>query len=214
MPDNRNDFINLCLEHNILKFGEFTLKSGRISPYFFNAGGFNNGHLLCALSRFYATSIVANVHEDFMLYGPAYKGIPLACTTALQLSQMYNRNIPYAFNRKEEKDHGEGGNIVGAPLRDNVVILDDVITAGTSVNESVEIIKNAGATPSAVVIALDRQEVADDQELSAVQRVEKELGIPVYSLIKLSDLIDFLSMNTGDDLYIDTVSAYRDKYGV
>ncbi|NKB76580.1 MAG: orotate phosphoribosyltransferase [Gammaproteobacteria bacterium] len=214
MSDTRNNFINLCLENSILKFGEYVLKSGRVSPYFFNAGGFDDGHLLSELSKFYASSIVENIPGDFMLYGPAYKGIPLACATALQLSQVYQKNISYAFNRKEEKDHGEGGNLVGAPLSGNVVILDDVITAGTSVNESFEVIQNAGATPSAVVIALDRQEIADNQTLSAVQRVEHELNIPVYSLIKLNDLVNFLSTDQHSSSHIGAVTAYRKKYSI
>jgi len=213
MSNSKNEFIELCLGHNILEFGAFTLKSGRTSPYFFNAGLFNNGYLISQLAKHYARLIIDNIDSEYMLYGPAYKGIPLVTGTALQLSQLNNRNVGYTFNRKETKDHGEGGHLVGVTLTGEVLIIDDVITAGTSVRESVDIIRRAGATPHAVIIALDRQEVADDETLSAVQKVELEFGIPVYSLIKLSDLIQFLAGNTAFNEHSKAVIAYREKYG-
>ena len=216
MTSDKNKFIKLCIDAQILRFGEFTLKSGRISPYFFNAGLFNNGRLLSELARNYAALIARSVAPDLgncMLYGPAYKGIPLAAATAVQLSNEFNINVPYAFNRKESKDHGEGGNIVGAPLAGNVVIIDDVITAGTSVGESVEIIRTSNAIPSAVVIALDRQEFTDDSELSAVQQIEQDYRIPVYAIIVLEDLIHHLQEDASNDQYAEAVIRYRNQFG-
>lgn len=212
------EFVELCIANEVLRFGEFTLKSGRISPYFFNTGLFNRGRLLSQLAQHYARVLVEQVEsDDFMLYGPAYKGIPLVAATALKLSDAHDLDIAYAFNRKEAKAHGEGGGLVGANLRGDVVIVDDVITAGTSIRQSVATITAAGATPHSVVIALDREEVADGEKLSAVQRVQKEFDIPVYSIINLHDLVAYLdaSDKSGDTAgFATAIKAYRDKYGV
>lgn len=205
-------FIDLCLELSVLRFGEFKLKSGRISPYFFNAGLFNSGRALAQLSRFYAAAIQQAGIECDVLFGPAYKGIPLVTTTAVALADQHGRNLPWAFNRKEAKDHGEGGSIVGSSLHGRVLIVDDVMTAGTAIRESVDLIKAHGATPSGVVIALDRQERGRD-ERSAVQEVEQELGLPVTSILKLADLIDHLR-TTGDGAQLAAVQRYRSEYGV
>jgi len=211
--DYKSEFLDLVTQNNILRFGEFTLKSGRVSPYFFNAGNFDRGGLLASLAGFYARCINDNIHSDFVLYGPAYKGIPLAAATAIKLAENFATDIPYAFNRKEAKDHGEGGLIVGAKLEGEVVIIDDVITAGTSIRESVDIIKEQGARPSAVVIAVDRQERAGESSRSAVQAVEDEYGIPVYSIINLNDIVTYAEHS---DAVPDrqAVEAYRERYGV
>ena len=214
MNDYQSRFLELCIENEILLFGEFTLKSGRVSPYFFNAGRFDNGLLLSQLASSYGQLISENLGEDIMLYGPAYKGIPLAAATAVQMAEKQNINIPYAFNRKETKDHGEGGNIVGAPLSGKVVVIDDVITAGTSVNESVEIIQSAGANLHAIVIALDRQEVADGDTLSAVKKVEDRYGAPVLSLIKLENLVEYIRSSTKFEKHFDSINDYRTRYGL
>src|SRR5687768_260702 len=181
-------FIDLCLDLGVLRFGEFKLKSGRTSPYFFNAGLFKSGRALLELGRHYAQAIQSAELQYDLLFGPAYKGIPLVTTTAIALADRHGRDVPWAFNRKEAKDHGEGGTIVGTPLAGRVLIVDDVITAGTAIRESVDIIRAAGATPVGVVIALDRQERGQSTR-SAVQEVEQDLGLPVTSIIKLSDLI-------------------------
>jgi len=214
-------FLSLCIQHRILRFGQFTLKSGRISPYFFNAGLFNDAKLLTALAAGYADVIAEQLPEignQPMLYGPAYKGIPLAAATAMQLLTRHQINLPYAFNRKEAKDHGEGGLIVGAPLAGDVIVIDDVITAGTSINESAEIITAAGARIAAVTIALDRQEVATGSSLSAVQEVEQRLKCPVYSIVNLDDLVTHLEESNGEiaDVTNHTayVVAYRTAYGI
>ena len=209
----KSEFLDLVTKNDILQFGEFTLKSGRISPYFFNAGRFDHGALLASLAEFYAHCINENINGDFVLYGPAYKGIPLAAATAIKLAEQYGRDVPYAFNRKEAKDHGEGGSIVGAPLKGDVVIIDDVITAGTSVRESVEIIKAAGAKPKAVVIAVDRQERADARQRSAVQAVEDEFNIPVYSVVNLDDIVAY-SKDSDAIPNRERVVAYRSEFGV
>ncbi len=217
MHSDKNSFIKLCIDNEILRFGEFTLKSGRVSPYFFNAGLFNNGQLLAELAGYYAALIVKKLVpnlDEFMLYGPAYKGIPLAAATAVQLSSQYEIKVDYAFNRKETKDHGEGGIIVGAPLQGNVVIIDDVITAGTSVRESVDIIKSEGATPAAVAIALDRQEVTGHQNRSAVQSVQHNYKLPVHAIIILEDLIDHLQQDPANQEYAESVINYRNMYGL
>jgi orotate phosphoribosyltransferase len=209
MPAN---FIDLCLELGVLRFGEFKLKSGRTSPYFFNAGLFNSGRALAGLGRHYATLIQSWGLEFDVLFGPAYKGIPLVATTAVALADHHKRNVPWAFNRKETKDHGEGGNIVGAPLRGRVLIVDDVITAGTAIRESVDLIRAAGATPVGVVLALDRQE-RGQTSLSAVQEVEQVMGLPVRSVIKLVDLISHLQAG-GDARQLAAVQSYKNEYGV
>ena len=211
------DFIRFAIKQKVLCFGEFKTKAGRISPYFFNAGLFNDGDSLKQLTQFYARAIIdADIQFD-MIYGPAYKGIPLAAGTAIALSEM-GRNIPYCFNRKETKDHGEGGNTVGAKLQGRVLIIDDVISAGTSVRESIELIRAAGATPAAVVIALDRMELGQTERgmggLSAVQEVQHNYNIPVISIANLDDLLAYLKDNkeVGQNLF--AVQSYREQYGV
>jgi orotate phosphoribosyltransferase len=196
----------------VLRFGQFTLKSGRISPYFFNAGLFNTGAAIGALGRFYARAAALSALEFDMLFGPAYKGIPLVTTTAAALADHEGRNLPFAFNRKEAKDHGEGGNIVGAPLVGRVLIVDDVITAGTAIRESVEIIRAHGATPAGVLIALDREERGQG-ERSAVQEVQDSFGLPVVSVLRLRDLLAHLE-EQGQLAQLEAVRAYRDRYGV
>jgi len=211
--DYKSEFLDLVTRNDILQFGEFTLKSGRVSPYFFNAGRFDHGGLLAALAGFFAKCIADNIDSEFVLYGPAYKGIPLAAATAIKLAEDFSRDVPYAFNRKEAKDHGEGGLIVGAPLQGDVVIIDDVITAGTSIRESVDVIRAQGAVAKAVVIAVDRQERAGDDSRSAVQAVADEYGIPVYSIINLDDIVAWSEQsNAVPDP--DAVKAYRVRYGV
>jgi orotate phosphoribosyltransferase len=205
-------FIDLCLELGVLRFGEFKLKSGRMSPYFFNAGLFNSGRALAELGRHYAQAIQdADIPFD-VLFGPAYKGIPLVATSAIALADGHGRSVPWAFNRKEAKDHGEGGSIVGAPLRGRVLIVDDVITAGTAIRESIDIIRAAGAEPVGVVLALDRQERGQGA-LSAVQEVERNLHLPVRSIIKLADLIAWLE-RSGDARQLESLRRYRSEYGV
>jgi len=216
---NQDNFIQFALEANVLSFGEFKTKAGRLSPYFFNAGGFNDGALLSALGRYYAKALQESGLEYDMLYGPAYKGITLAAATAIALADA-GRNVPYAYNRKEAKDHGEGGSLVGAPVKGKVVIIDDVISAGTSVRESVKLIREAGAEPAAVLIALDRMEksgtATDIGDQSAVQTVEQEFGLPVVAIANLADLMAFLTASSNTELtsYLPAVKAYREKYGI
>jgi orotate phosphoribosyltransferase len=212
MQDHQLAFLQLALGRNALRFGQFTLKSGRISPYFFTAGAFDDGAALATLGRCYADTIVsAGVGFD-MLFGPAYKGIPLVTVTAASLADGHGRSLPWAFNRKEAKEHGEGGSIVGAPLSGHVLIIDDVMTAGTAIRESVDIIRKAGATPAGVVIALDRQERGQGPK-SAVQEVEELFGLPVVSILKLADLISFLEA-TGNSAQLAAVRSYREQYGI
>lgn len=213
MENYQKDFLTFAIDIGVLKFGEFTLKSGRQSPYFFNSGLFNSGRSLSRLGSFYAQTIIASDIEFDMLYGPAYKGIPLASAMAIALANDYDRDVPYAFNRKEAKDHGEGGTIVGAPLQGKVLIIDDVISAGTSVRESIDIIKAQGAEPAGVVIALDRQEVGKTDK-TAIQEVEKEFGIPVASIVCLGHLINYLEQQTSLQEYVAAIKTYREKYGV
>ncbi len=213
MQDYKRNFIQFALDNGVLKFGEFILKSGRVSPYFFNAGLFNSGAQLAELGRFYATAIVASKIEFDVLFGPAYKGIPLATTAAVALAEQHDINIPYCFNRKESKDHGEGGDLVGAGLDGRVMIIDDVITAGTAIGEAMAIIDANGARAAGVVIALDRQE-RGSTERSAIQEVEANFKIAVASIITLADLLQFLQ---GDDAMARNrvaVEAYRSQYGV
>ena len=212
MSDFRQDFIRFALERQVLRFGEFTTKAGRQSPYFFNAGLFNDGASTLALSRFYASAIEASGIGYDMLFGPAYKGIILAAATSMALAER-GRNVPFAYNRKEAKDHGEGGVLVGAPLQGRVLIIDDVITAGTSVRESVRMIRDAGATPAGVAIALDRMERGTGT-LSAVQEVEQEYGLPVVAIATLKDLMTFLSESPALSANLEAVRAYRARYGV
>jgi orotate phosphoribosyltransferase len=213
MHQYKTDFLEFAIEAGVLRFGEFTLKSGRVSPYFFNAGLFNTGRHLARLGRFYAQAIVDAGNAFDVLFGPAYKGIPLAVATGIALADHHDRDMPYCFNRKEAKDHGEGGTLVGAPLKGRALIIDDVISAGTSVRESVDLIRGAGATPAAVVIALDRQERGQG-DLSAVQEVEKDFGIPVISVAGLTDLIDYLSGHPELENKLAAVREYRVRYGV
>ena len=210
--DFRQEFIEFALAQNVLRFGEFKTKAGRLSPYFFNAGLFNDGAALDRLSQFYAKAIQASGIPVDMLYGPAYKGIPLVSVTALALARS-GRNLPFAFNRKEAKDHGEGGNIIGTPLSGRVLIIDDVISAGTSVRESVEIIREAGATPCGVVIALDRMERGTGS-LSAVQEVEQDYRIPVVAVASLDDLMAYLQQRPDFKAHEAAVAQYRQEYGV
>jgi len=208
-----NEFLSYCLEREVLRFGEFKLKSGRLSPYFFNAGLFNRGSDLVRLGRYYAEAIVNSGLEFDLIFGPAYKGIPLAAAVAIALQAEHGRDLPWAFNRKEAKDHGEGGNIVGAPLQGRVLIVDDVITAGTAIRESVDIIHAAGAEPVAVAIALDREERGRG-ERSAIQEVEAEFGLQVIRVARLTDLIAMLEAEGSDPEHLAALRAYRDEYGV
>jgi len=207
------EFIEFSIEHKVLCFGDFTLKSGRQSPYFFNSGLFNDGKSLARLGRFYASAIqAANIKYD-MLFGPAYKGIPLASAVAMALADDYDINMPYCFNRKEAKDHGEEGTTLGAPLHGKILIIDDVISAGTSVNLSVEIIRQAGATTAGTAIALDRQE-RGDSELSAVQEVEQRHQISVISIITLENMIEYLEKIPSMSENLGRIRQYRESYGV
>jgi orotate phosphoribosyltransferase len=206
------DFIRLCMDLGVLRFGEFTLKSGRSSPYFFNAGLFNTGRAIGSLGRHYARAAALSGVPFDMLFGPAYKGIPLVTATAAAMAEHEGRDLPFAFNRKEAKDHGERGTIVGASLQGRVLIVDDVITAGTAIRESVEIIRSHGATPAGVLIALDREERGQGDK-SAVQEVEETFGLPVVSVLRLRDLTAHLEA-TGDQPVLAAVRAYRDRYGV
>jgi orotate phosphoribosyltransferase len=210
----RDEFLHLAIELGVLKFGSFTLKSGRVSPYFFNAGKFDSGRSLAALGRFYAQALVDSNIEFDMLFGPAYKGIPLVAVTAAALHEHHGIDVPYAFNRKEAKAHGEGGSLVGAPLAGRVVTVDDVITAGTAIGEAMEIIAQAGATAVGVAIALDRQETGrGDSGLSAIQEVEQVHGLQVVALATLANLINFLQTNEGIEGDLAALTKYRDKYG-
>jgi len=213
MRDYQKDFIKFAINQNVLRFGEFTLKSGRTSPYFFNAGLFNTGEALAKLGQYYAQAIVDSGIEFDVLFGPAYKGIPLASATVVALSEHHRHNVPYAFNRKEAKDHGEGGNIVGAPLEGKILIIDDVITAGTAIREAMDIIQNAGAKAAGVLIALDRQEKGK-AETSAIQEIEAEYNIPVASIIKLENLISFIEQDKQFSDYLDAIKNYREQYGI
>jgi orotate phosphoribosyltransferase len=209
----QSDFIELCMRLGVLRFGRFTLKSGRDSPYFFNAGLFSTGAAIGAVGRAYAAAVMASDLKFDMLFGPAYKGIPLATVTAAALAEHGGRNLPFAFNRKEAKDHGEGGNIVGGPLSGEVLIVDDVITAGTAIRESIDIIRAAGARPAGVLLALDRQERAPQSRISAVQEVRDQYGIPVIAVVSLADLMHHISLQgRKDDLL--RMQAYREQYGL
>jgi len=212
MPNFRIDFIRFAVQQNVLCFGEFKTKAGRLSPYFFNAGLFNDGASLRSLSQFYAQAILASGVPFDMLFGPAYKGIALAAGTAIALAEQ-GMNVPYCYNRKEAKDHGEGGMTVGAPLQGRVLIIDDVISAGTSVRESIGLIRAAGAQPCGVVIALDRMERGQG-ERSAVQEVQHDYGIPVLPIATLDDLLGYLQSEAGMVQNLAMVQSYRDRYGV
>jgi len=209
----QSEFIDLCVQLGVLRFGSFTLKSGRESPYFFNAGLFNTGAAISAVGRAYAAALAASDLRFDMLFGPAYKGIPLVTTTAAALAERHARNVPFAFNRKEAKDHGEGGTIVGGPLQGRVLIVDDVITAGTAIRESVDIIQAAGATPAGVLLALDRQERASGSDFSAVQEVRSRYKIPVISVVNLADLMQHVS-RSGQTGELSSMRLYRERYGL
>jgi orotate phosphoribosyltransferase len=209
----RSEFIDLCVRLGVLRFGSFTLKSGRESPYFFNAGLFNSGAAIAAVGRAYAAALAGSDLSCDMLYGPAYKGIALATVTAAALADHHGRDLPFAFNRKEAKDHGEGGRIIGAPLAGKVLIVDDVITAGTAIRDSIEIIRAAGAVPAGVLLALDRQERAAGSDFSAVQEVRRQYGIPVISVVNLEDLMKHISVS-GSQHELSSMRLYRDRYGL
>ena len=211
MKEYQQQFIDFALECNVLRFGEFTLKSGRVSPYFFNTGLFNSGEKLRKLGQFYAQALKDSAIEYDVLYGPAYKGIPLVCSVAIGLSEIANEDVPYVFNRKEVKDHGEGGLLVGAELNGKALIIDDVISAGTSVRESVDIIRQANAEPAGVLISLNRQEKGQG-ETSAIDDVEAQFGFKVASIISLSDIIDYLKDSGGSD-HLAAILKYREQYG-
>ncbi len=213
MHDYQREFIEFAIQRGVLRFGEFELKSGRISPYFFNAGLFNSGEALARLGRYYAAAIENAALEYDVMLGPAYKGIPLVSTTSVALANDYGRDVPYVFNRKVVKDHGEGGNLVGSPLQGRVLIVDDVISAGTAIREVMKLIKEAGATPAAVVIALDRQERGSGT-LSAIQQVQQDYGMPVVSIITLADLIAYLQQQGGYDQQLAAMRRYHQQYGV
>ena len=213
MQSYQREFIELALAADVLRFGEFTLKSGRISPYFFNAGLFNTGRALAKLGHYYANTIVDSGLKFDTLFGPAYKGIPLVATCSIALAEQHNQNVPYCFNRKEAKDHGEGGNLVGAPLKGKVLIIDDVITAGTAILESMDIIKANGAEAAGVIIALNRQERGKG-DLSAIQEIEQNYQIPVISIVSLEHLIAYISQQEKYTAYLDAIKGYRDQYGV
>ncbi|MDE1478499.1 orotate phosphoribosyltransferase [Xenorhabdus bovienii] len=213
MKAYQREFIELALKKQVLKFGEFTLKSGRKSPYFFNAGLFNTGRDLALIGRFYAAALLDSGISCDLLFGPAYKGIPIATTAAVALAEHHDIDMPYCFNRKEAKDHGEGGSLVGSPLQGNVVVVDDVITAGTAIRESMEIIKQHGATLSGVILCLDRQE-RGRETLSAIQEVERDYHCKVFSIITLNDLISYLRENPDMQPYLAAVEAYRREYSI
>jgi len=217
MKDYQREFIEFALAKQVLRFGEFTLKSGRTSPYFFNAGLFNTGGDLARLGRFYAQALAdSNIAFD-LLFGPAYKGIPIATTTAVALADHHNMDMPYCFNRKEAKKHGEGGSLVGSPLQGKIMLVDDVITAGTAIRESMEIIKTHGAELSGVLIALDRQEKGQG-ELSAIQEVERDFGTQVIAIVTLADVVTYLEEKIGTQpelvTSLESINKYRDSYGI
>ena len=212
--EREHAFLQFALETGVLRFGEFTLKSGRVSPYFFNAGLFNSGAKLSRLAAFYAAALAEHEPEPFMLFGPAYKGIPLASATAAALADHHQRDVPFAFNRKEIKDHGEGGQLVGAPLEGDVVIVDDVITAGTSIRESVDLIHSADARAAAVMIALDREEAVTEEGDSAIAHVAKTFGLRVHALARFSTLLEFLSDRRDLAAHLDALHSYQAQYGL
>jgi orotate phosphoribosyltransferase len=213
MQAYQRDFIRFAIERGVLRFGAFTLKSGRTSPYFFNAGLFNSGSALAQLGRFYASAVVESGISFDVLFGPAYKGIPLAAATAVALAEYHGLDLPWCFNRKEAKDHGEGGSLVGAPLEGNVLIVDDVITAGTAIREVMQIINHQGATAAGVLIALNRQERGNG-ELSAIQEVERDFGMAVVSIVSLDQVLEYLTDDPQLKQHLPAVEAYRAQYGI
>lgn len=213
MQNYQKEFLDFAIDVGVLRFGEFTLKSGRLSPYFFNSGLFNTGTSLARLGRYYAQAVIESSIDFDMIYGPAYKGIPLASSLAIALADHHQLDLPYCFNRKETKTHGEGGNIVGAELKGQVLIIDDVISAGTSVRESVDIIKAAGAIPAGVVIALDRQERGKG-DTSAIQEVERDYGLKVANIVCLDNLVEYLETVKDETHRLSAIQKYREQYGV
>ena len=213
MTHREQQFLQFAINSRVLRFGEFTLKSGRVSPYFFNAGLFCTGAMLSQLAGFYAAVLCENEPDNFMLFGPAYKGIVLATATAAALHNQYGRNVPFAYNRKEVKDHGEGGTVVGAQLTGRVVIIDDVITAGTAIGESVDIIESAGAQAAAVIVALDREEIVSDQGQSAITQIRGRYGLPVHVIARFSTLIEHLRSAPDLKQHLDALEAYLNRYG-
>ncbi|PCJ34659.1 MAG: orotate phosphoribosyltransferase [Cellvibrionales bacterium] len=211
MKNYQREFIDLALERQVLQFGEFKLKSGRVSPYFFNAGNFNTGRALAVLGRCYAQAIVDSGLDFDIIFGPAYKGIPLVATTAVALSELYGRDVPYCFNRKEAKTHGEGGNLVGAPLRGRVLIVDDVITAGTAIREVLTMIDTAGAEVSSVLVGLDRKEKRDDG-LSAIQALEQEFSLDVKCIIDIAHIMTYVKEQSSNEVIAEAITSYQQKY--
>ncbi len=213
LQDYKKEFIEFAIERNVLRFGEFTLKSGRISPYFFNAGLFNTGGDLAKLGRYYAAALQAAGVEFDVLFGPAYKGIPIATTTAVALANDYDLDVPYCFNRKEAKTHGEGGNLVGSPLQGKIMLVDDVITAGTAIRESMQLIQQHDASLAGVLIALDRQERGKG-DLSAIQEVERDFDTQVISIVTLADVVAYLSAQESNAESVASINKYRENYGI
>lgn len=213
MQAYQREFIRFAIERGVLRFGEFTLKSGRTSPYFFNAGLFNSGLALAQLGRFYAAAVVDSGIAFDVLFGPAYKGIPLAAATAVALAEQHQLDLPWCFNRKEAKTHGEGGSLVGAPLEGRVLIVDDVITAGTAIREVMQIIQAQGAQAAGVLIALNREERGQG-ELSAIQEVERDFAMPVVSIVSLTQVLEYLADNAELKQHLPAVQAYREQYGI
>lgn len=212
MLDYQRSFVEFAIGHDVLRFGSFTLKSGRTSPYFFNAGGFDTGARLAGLGRFYAAAVADRAPAFDVLLGPAYKGIPIAAATAVQLAEHHGRDVPWAFNRKEAKDHGEGGTIVGAPLEGRVLLVDDVITSGKAIREVVPLVEAAGAELAGIVVAVDRQERGTG-ELSAVDEVRRDLGVPVEAIVTFDHVIEYLEESGRHGEHLDAARAYRDQYG-
>ncbi|MBX9915238.1 MAG: orotate phosphoribosyltransferase [Pseudomonadaceae bacterium] len=213
MQAYQRDFIRFAIERGVLRFGEFTLKSGRVSPYFFNAGLFNSGLALAHLGRFYAAAVVESGIAFDVLFGPAYKGIPLAAATAVALAEQHQLDMPWCFNRKEAKAHGEGGSLVGAPLQGRVLIVDDVITAGTAIREVMQIIQSQNAQAAGVLIALNREERGQG-ELSAIQEVERDFAMPVVSIVSLAQVLEYLADDAELKQHLPAVEAYRAQYGI
>lgn len=213
LQDYKKEFIEFAIERNVLRFGEFTLKSGRVSPYFFNAGLFNTGGDLAKLGRYYAAALQAAGVKFDVLFGPAYKGIPIATTTAVALANDYDLDVPYCFNRKEAKTHGEGGNLVGSPLQGKIMLVDDVITAGTAIRESMQLIKQHDASLAGVLIALDRQERGQG-ELSAIQEVERDFDTQVIAIVTLADVVAYLSAQESNAEAVASINQYRENYGI
>ena len=212
LSSQKKDFINLAISNEVLKFGEFTLKSGRVSPYFFNLGNVSSGKTISLIGGYYADTISRSSFKPNALFGPAYKGIPLVVTTAISLSDKYGINLPYAFNRKEEKDHGERGNIIGNHIKGDVIIIDDVISAGTSIKEAYEICKFIGANPVGAVVSIDRQEIGT-QKKSSIAELEQELGLGVLSIITLQDIIEYLENDEGLGEHLPRMLKYKSQYG-